>query len=390
VYTDRVDGDFSNRVLGMDGRLVWGGIYSASFQAAGSRTATPTDAASIGTLYHADVRRAGRTFNARYRINALHDDFQAQSGFINRPAVANVNLSHSYTRYGGEGGLVESASTNLVLDGLWKYQRFVHGDDMIEKKAHWNNNFVLRGGWNVGASVLVESFGFDDELYSDLFVQRTEGGVVRYEPFVGRGRIPNLDYVLTMSTPNFRRLSANILYVWGRDENFYEWAPSDIGLITGSVTVRPTDQLRVTTSYTNQWYGRVADGSIVARTRIPRVRAEYQITRSIFVRAVGEYRADFADDLRDTDDTGDPLYRQTPGGLVRARGFSTVDRRANRVNSFRPELLFSYLPSPGTVLYAGYGGTLFEPDAFRLGRGLGELRRQNDAVFVKMSYLFRV
>jgi hypothetical protein len=42
------------------------------------------------------------------------------------------------------------------------------------------------------------------------------------------------------------------------------------------------------------------------------------------------------------------------------------------------------------VIYAGYGGTLLEPDAFRLGRGLGELRRQNDALFVKLSYLFRV
>jgi hypothetical protein len=389
VYTDRVDGDFSNRVLGVDGRLVKG-AFSALFQAAGSRTATPDAETQTGMLYMADLRRTGRVFNARYRLTTLHDDFDAQSGFINRPAIANAYISHNYTVYGGEGSLLENASFNVVLDGLWQYQRFVHGDDMIEKKLHFNQNFLLRGGWQIGASVLTETFGFDDALYSDLFVERSAGGVVRYDPFIGRGRIANLDYVVSVTTPNFRRVSASAEYVWGKDENFYEWAPSDIAWITASISFRPTEQLRLTTSYASQSYARASDGSTVARTQIPRIRAEYQITRSIFVRAVGEYRADFADDLRDTDHGDEPLYRQTAAGFVRARGFSTAARRVNHVNSLRPELLFSYLPSPGTVIYAGYGGTLVEPEAFRLGRGFGELRRQNDALFVKMSYLFRV
>ena len=390
LYTDRTDGDFSNRVLGVDGRLVWKSIYSAQFQAAASRTAMPDADASTGTLYMVDLRRSGRVFNARYRLTTLHDDFDAQAGFINRPAIANASINHSYTVYGGEGALIESASMNVLLDGLWKYQRFVHGGDMLEKKLHFNNNFVLRGGWQLGASVLTETFGFDPDLYSDLFVARPAPTGFEFVPYTGRGRIPNLDYVVSVTTPNFRRVSANVQYVWGRDENFYEWAPSDIAWISASISFRPTEQLRLTTSYNEQSYERVADGSMVARTRIPRIRAEYQISRAIFVRAVGEYRADFADDLRDTDHDDLPLYRQTPGGFVRARGFTTVERRPNHINSLRPELLFSYLPSPGTVIYAGYGGTLREPDAFRLGRGAGELRRQNDSFFVKMSYLFRV
>lgn len=390
VYTDRLDGDRSNRVLGVDGRLVWGAGNSALFQLAGSRTAAPGDDARTGTAFLVDLRHTGRVVNARWRLNALHDDFDAQSGYINRPAVATANLSHSYTLYGGDASLVESANINVVLDGTWKYQRFVHGDDMLEKKLHFNNNFVLRGGWQAGVSVLVETFGYDPDLYTDLYVERTSGGTTTYEPFTGRPRIPNLDYVLSLSTPSFRRFSANAQYVWGRDENFYEWTSADIKWISASLIFRPTEQLRLTTSYDEQSYERRSDGTMVARTRIPRVRAEYQITRSIFVRAVGEYRADFADDLRESDRSNAPLYRQTSDGLVRARGFTTADRRANHLNSFRPELLFSYLPTPGTVLYAGYGGTMREPDAFRLGRGAGELRRQSDAVFVKMSYLFRM
>ena len=393
LYTDRQDGRFSNRVLGLDGRVVWNGIYSAQFQAAASRTQSPVSDRREGTLLMADLRRSGRAFNARYRFSSFHDQFQAHAGFINRPAVASANVNHSYTVYGGEGALIESASANVVLDGLWKYERFVAGQDMLEKKLHFNNNLVLRGGWNVGASVLTESFGFDPDLYSDLYIQLPPagGGATTYVPFYGPGRISNLDYVLSVTTPNFRRMSANVLYVWGRDENFFEWAPSDIRFISGSISLRPTEQLRITTSYTEQSYERVADGTMAGITRIPRVRAEYQITRSIFVRAVGEYRADFADDLRHTGQTEMPLYREvSPGGFVRARGYVTVNDRPNHVNSFRPELLFSYLPSPGTVIYAGYGGTMLEPDAFRLGRGVSELRRQNDALFVKLSYLFRV
>lgn len=72
---------------------------------------------------------------------------------------------------------------------------------------------------------------------------------------------------------------------------------------------------------------------------------------------------------------------------MRARGFSTVEGRASQVNEFRPELLFSYVPSPGTVVYAGYGGTLTEPDAF--GFNSRAFARVRDSYFVKLSYLFR-
>ena len=37
------------------------------------------------------------------------------------------------------------------------------------------------------------------------------------------------------------------------------------------------------------------------------------------------------------------------------------------------------------MVFAGYGGTLTEPDAL----AFSGLRRANDALFVKLSYLFR-
>ena len=48
--------------------------------------------------------------------------------------------------------------------------------------------------------------------------------------------------------------------------------------------------------------------------------------------------------------------------------------------------LFSYQPNPGTVVFAGYGNSLTEPEAF----AFAGLHRVSDGFFVKLSYLFRV
>ena len=115
---------------------------------------------------------------------------------------------------------------------------------------------------------------------------------------------------------------------------------------------RPTGQLRVDGSYNYQYYKRATDGSMVGSGKIPRVKVEYQVSRSIFVRAVGQYTAQFQDNLRDDGRTNDPLLYRMGRKLPRAAGAApTCSRR---------DLLFSYLPTPGTVVYLGYGNTSTE------------------------------
>src|ERR671912_512646 len=66
VYTDRIDGSRSNRVIGSDARFVWKDIYSLTLQGAVSRTAA-TDAASTAPLWQGNFLRAGRRFAMRYQ-----------------------------------------------------------------------------------------------------------------------------------------------------------------------------------------------------------------------------------------------------------------------------------------------------------------------------------
>jgi len=381
VYTDKIDGDNYNRVAGADARLVFGGVYSAQLQLAGSRTRT-NGITNTSPLWSARFARNGRTFGLRYSITGIDEDFRARSGFIARPGIAHANLNHRVTVYGKRSGVVESFTGDVGLDGTWQYDRFVNGQGIQDQKVHFNTNTTLRGGWQVGASILVESFGYPDDVYADyaLELPRSDGTGADTVPFTGTPTIPNLDYVLSLDTPEFSHFSGNVFVLWGRDENFYEWASADIVIANVTLDWRPTDKLRMQGIYQLQSVVRRTDGRTVNVQRSPRVKLEYQLSRPVFLRLVGEYTTERQAALRDDTRTDAPIliFDREADAYVRADPFG---RR-----SFRGDFLFSYQPTPGTVLFAGYGSTLRDPT--ELGRA--SLRRSEDGFFLKLSYLFQM
>ncbi|HUR95301.1 MAG TPA: DUF5916 domain-containing protein [Gemmatimonadales bacterium] len=383
VYTDRIVGRDFNRVAGVDARLLFGEVYSVNLQVAGSHTRT-SEVTTTAPLWYARVARNGRTFGFRAQLNGSDRDFRARSGFFPRPGVSHVNVDPRVTLYGKPGSLIESVTGDLNLDGLYRYDQFATTAGMQEEKIHFNTNVRLRGGWTAGASVLIEQFGYPSEVYDGYRIEMPRpGGGADTVPFVGRPAIPNRDYVLQLDTPEFAQFSGNLFVLWGNDENFYEWASGDIVFFNAGIDWRPTDQVRLNGTYQLQRVGRRSDGSTVNIQHIPRLKVEYQVSRPIFLRVVGEYASERQDDLRDHTRTEAPLLIFDPGAgdFVRATAFGR--------KSFRGDLLFSYQPNPGTVLFAGYGSTLRDPvdpdDPLR-----GGLRRSEDGFFLKMSYLFRM
>jgi hypothetical protein len=384
VYTDRIVGNNYNRVGGVDGRLLFGEVYSLQLQLAGSRTRA-AGVTTTAPLWYARFVRNGRTFGFRAQLNASDPDFRAQSGFFSRPGLSHANLDPRVTLYGKTGGFVESVTGDVNVDGLYRYDHYFTSAGMQEEKVHVNTNVRLRGGWTAGASVLMEQFGYPAEVYEGYRIElpRADGSGADTVPFVGRPAIPNRDYVLQLETPEFAQFSGNVFVLWGHDENFLEWASAALTLFNAGLDWRPTDQLRLNGTYQLQRVGRRSDGSTVNIQHIPRLKIEYQLSRPIFLRLVGEYTSERQDDLRDHTRTEAPLLIFDPGvgDFVRATAFTR--------ESFRGDLLFSYQPNPGTVLFAGYGSTLRDPvdpeDPLRTG-----LRRSDDGFFFKMSYLFRM
>jgi hypothetical protein len=388
AYTDRANGGAWNRVADVDGTYLFGGVYSAQAQYAQSFTRQVDGRRLDAPLWHAGVNRNGRHLAFSYSLDGVHEDFRAANGFIQRGGVVNGNVDQRYTWFGARGALFEAVTFNPGYFSTWRYNSFVHQADAIEKKLHFNLTATMRGGWSGGIGYFAETFGYDPDLYASYRVLGAAGDTL---PFTGRPRIPNSEAYLSINTPAGRRVSFTAFYLWGHDENFFEWASSNIIIGQYGMTVRPTDKLRVNATYNLQSFNRRSDGSIVGNNRIPRLKVEYQIARPVFVRLVGEYQSRYRDALRDETGSKQPIitYDQCAGYAYQV----TV---ACQRSAFRGDFLFSYQPSPGTVLFVGYGAgyadrrAMAEPFDFPASFGFRGYDRTDDALFVKASYLFRL
>jgi hypothetical protein len=377
AYTDKIDGDDFNRMIELDARIAMGELSTLDLQGALSADRT-ADVRTNAPLFQATFNRNGKKTGTRVNISGIDEEFRAAAGFISRPGIVRASIDQRLSFFGKKGSALEVWNTDVVLDGTWQYDAFFGEGGVQDKKLHINNNATWRGGWKTGASVLIETFGYDQGLYEDYVLEGDRPG--EYLPFVGVPTLDNLDWVLSLTTPEFKHFSGYLNAVWGKDENFYEWSSGNIAYFTAQLDWRPTEKLRLNATYNLQNVARRSDGSLVARRQIPRLKLEYQATRAIFGRVIAQYDAQFQDALRDDSRTERPIHiLNSATGLYE----KTVEQRSN---GLRLEALFAWQPTPGTVFFAGYGSTMSERDAF----ALKDLSRSKDGFFVKFSYLFRM
>ena len=371
VYTDRTEDGGSNRVFGVDTRIPFARIYTVDAQAAMSRDAAGD--VTSAPLWQATVARNGRRYSFRYQVRAVDDDFRTRAGFISRAGVANIHLVNQMAFYGKKGGFFERYTADITMEGVWKYDDFMNGNETQDRKLHFNHNVVMRGGWRAGASVLVETFGYDADLYANhRLIDAAPDGSTVYRPFTGTPRLPNLDYVINVGTPRVRGLQGNVFMLWGRDENYFEWASGDIIFLNAGLFWRPTEQFRADLTFNMQTVKRPVDGTLVNGRYLPRTRIEYQLTRAMSIRWIAEYAIEKQDDLRDNSRTELALAVFNPATGTYRR-LTAFERR-----NVRSDFLFSWQPTPGTVFFAGYGSTHAESERVR------------DGLFMKLSYLFRM
>ena len=379
VYTDRIDGAHSNRVFAADARLLFGSIYNLQLQGGGSRTVVD-GRATTAPIWPATFNRDGRHFGFRYQTTGIHEDFQAASGFISRGGVITTNLTHRATWFGAEGARSRAgpracwstacASTATTRSAIRGSRRSCTSTTASSSRAD---------GSPACRRCSSRSRSTSRSTRTTRCRRRRRSGP-QILPFTGVPHIRNDDYVVTLNTPQFSRFSGSIFYIWGHDENFYEWSPATIAFATYALDWRPNDKIRVSPQYQLQSYDRRSDGTTVGVGRIPRLKVEYQVSRAIFVRAIGEYNAQRQDALRDDSRTNLPILIRDP-----ATGLYAPSPAFER-NRFRVDALFSYQPTPGTVFFAGYSSFLTEP----LGLRFDNLRRTNDGFFLKASYLLRL
>ena len=373
-YTDRIVGSDWNRVGAADVRLIFGRMYYFEAFAGGSLT-RHAGATDFGPIWKLTVDRTGRSWGFHYSLGGIHPDFQAQSGFVRRTGIVTPFIANRLTFYGAPGATLENWTGFFSFNGTWDYDTFFELGSPLETAVGHTSFFTLRGGWSARIEPRWETVAFDPAFYSGWQVETGADTV----PFRVPGRLTDLVAVgVSASTPRFTTFSGSVSAGIGRSAAFFEPAPARELRASASLDWRPTDQLRVDAQYNWLALHRVRDGTRLSVAHIPRLKVEYQLSRPLFIRVVGQYDIQERDALRDPATDQPLLLPADDGGLTSATAVTT--------NDLRIDWLFSYRPVPGTVLFAGYGSSLTETGAFRFE----DLRRVRDGFFLKVSWLFRV
>ena len=369
AYTDRLDGSDYNRVLGADARIIWKHIWFSQVQLVGSwdESAGVPRAGKLWdvTLYD----RTGRSYGNHAEIVGSTPDFVASSGFVNRVGIVTGRLFNRFSVYGRPGALVEQLNTFLLVTPLWRYDDFWKLGGTIEGGYTVSSTANVRGGWSLNAAVSNNLQRFDAASYAGYQVNRGVDTI----PFALPHGLYNLWVANAgMNTPN-RALTLAATATYGAAPIFAEASAGRQLALSATAGWRPTSSIRVEGRWSHLRLRRASDGSRFSTANIPRLKIEYQLTRAIFFRYVGQYFAQDQVALQDPR-TGQPLL---------VNGTAAGPQAAN---DFRNDVLFSFKPTPGTVFFLGYGASLDEPSAF----AFQHLQRTGDGFFLKASYLFRL
>ena len=368
--TDRRLGGTFNTVAAGDVRYVFGRLYYFEGQAGGSWTRDSSRNTRPASLWRGEFDRTGRSWGFNYLVNGIEDDFESHAGFVPRSGIVVTHAFNRFTLYGSRGALVENFTIFGGPTRLWEYGSFpdaspVEGNELI------GGFTIFRGGWRVNWGVFRQLVIFDRAQFTGL--QTLVVPPSQFVPYDAPGELSNLwgDSV-GVSTPVFSKWFATLGGARFATPIFDEGSEGDATRLTASLTVRPTATIRMEALGVALRIDRRRDGSEFARTIIPRLKVEYQPRRSLFFRAIGEWRDQREDGWRDAR-TGTPLFR---GG----EPVPATERKR-----LRADWLISYEPTPGTVAFLGYGSTLEAPD----GASWSRMHRAADGLFVKVAYQFR-
>ena len=377
TLTDREEGRDYNRVASTDYRTVFNSIYQINAQLALTES-MQSGAASSGALWDVAMNRTGRRFGMRYQVNGVTPSFEARAGFIPRTDYVHTSWTQRVSVLGAVGAWMANWTLRPSLETYVPYHDFFAGKYPLETKVTVFNDFVFRGGWDLFIQPHIETYAFDPRVYAGYSVLRPRGAATDTVPFRVSSRVHMIGSELRVTSPQWLGLQFNAGGYAGTAPEFYETALARRADLSAGADWRPTARLRVSPTFTRTRSWRTADGSTIIRADIPRLKLEYQVTRAIFFRYVGQYDAERRDALRDPR-SGLPLEVDRGNGTLALAG-------ATQSNVFRNDWLFSFQPSPGTTFFAGYGATLEEDESFRFR----SVQRTSDGFFLKFSWLFRM
>lgn len=329
TYTGRTADGESNHVMAADARIVFKKLYYVLGQVGGSWTDDNGRVKGAET-WQMVFDRTARVWGFHYELSGIGDGFEARSGYVPRNNIVQAQAFNRLSYYGSRGSLVEGLTVFFGPKRIWRYADFGK-EHPIEGGESMNVTATLRGGWSLNVSPARDFVYFGDATY-----------------------VSNVSGTYSVTTPVFERFNAKVEVKAGGTAIFAEAVDGREKRVTTTLGLRPTQSTRVEASLVASRIRRALDDTEYARSTIPRIKAEYQPRRSLFFRVVAEYRSE--------------------------------QRARESFKGLRTDWLLSFEPSPGTVVFLGYGASQ-ERNPTRFGTD--DLRQTSDGFFVKLAYLFR-
>ncbi len=383
TYTDRTrSSDAFNRVASADARLVMGGRYTLQLIGASSVRGLGEDGSEWGTLASASFERTGRTFSFNGEFENIEPAFEAGSGFIRRVGLTQIQTGASLNSIGAPGALVERWGPSLSVRTLWDHDAFWAGGRAEETELRLTGTASFRNNVTLFLTGTRTDFFFPATDYGGLFTHESPDSLSPLS--VGQSRFQGLYGAnLFAMASSWSKVRGNVRFGWTEIPLFFRTL--DVPIETadrynGSVSLNlyPLASFQAEVGVNHETLVRKRDGSRYSSATIPRIRAQYQFTKALFLRGIFEYAH------RDQE----PLLNPVSGLPLEYCSDSETCSTLSPSDGFdiHVEALLSYEPSPGTVMYIGYTREMEDTGPFRFQR----VTPQADGLFAKVSYRFRL
>ena len=289
AYTDRIEGTSSNRVFAADTRLLFGSIYNLQLQGGGSRTVVDGRAITGADL-------AGDLQPRRPALRLSLSDDRHSRGFSSGERLHQPRRHHHHEPHPPRDMVWRRGRAAAKLDDERAAERRVAVPPHHRRRAMAREEAALQqhlqarrrlAGRRVGAVRVVRL------RRAVLQGLRAPGGrrARRSCPSPAR-RTSRTTTTSSRSTRRSSRASRAASSTSGATtRTSSSGRRRNIVFATYAVDWRPSEKLRIDTQYQLQSYERRSDGSTVGVRRIPRLKVEYQVSRPIFLRVIGEYDA---------------------------------------------------------------------------------------------------
>jgi hypothetical protein len=292
--------------------------------------ATQTGRIASGEATRAEITRHSKGLNAGVYALDVSPDFKADMGFIPRTDQLELGTTGAWHFFPREASWFDGISP------YWVYSRTYDHDG--RRLTDENLNLELQSDlrhhtWcGIGGTRVFTVFG--GRTFADQFV-----GYV----FAGSQRL--------------RAVQPDVTLNYGDVVLFDAVAPGRSLELDGTVNVRLGDRFNAALSLKGQRLRRREGGARYADLTIPRARLDYQFTRELALRWIGELRAESR--------------------------YDSLGAPGERSRRLTLDLLWSYVVNPGTVFYLGWGAALKGPTA-------PALKLDEGRAVLKLSYLWQM